>query len=141
MQAKAGEDDEKAEETEKPEVTVVPVAAESAKKTEVTVTDNYIAEDEVCAAIGDDDDPFVKELKEECEQEVLAAKKEKEDYWEEQLNKVEKGIAELPEEAAKESTEAEPMVVASTASSPDAKKAAAEKKDVLEKDVKIDDAP
>lgn len=41
----------------------------------------------------EEDDPFIQELKEECVQEQQAAQKEKENYWEEQLNKVEQGEA------------------------------------------------
>ena len=37
----------------------------------------------------EEDDPFIQELKQECAQEEQAAKKEKENYWEEQLSKVE----------------------------------------------------
>ena len=50
----------------------------------------------------EEDDPFIKELKEECVQEEQAAQKEKENYWEEQLNNVEQGIAEEP--AAEQAT-------------------------------------
>ena len=38
-----------------------------------------------------EEDEFVQELKEECRQEIEAEKKQKENYWEEQLNQVEKG--------------------------------------------------
>lgn len=37
----------------------------------------------------DEEDPFIQELKQECAQEEQAAKEEKENYWEEQLSKVE----------------------------------------------------
>lgn len=134
MEATAGEGDDKPEEAEKNP------GAESAKKAEVTVTDNYVGEAEHCATI-DEDDPFVQELKEECEQEVRAAKKEKEDYWEEQLNKVEKGLATPPAEATEESTAAESMAASSSAGMAELKKKGDGKGDVLKKDVLLDAAP
>jgi hypothetical protein len=102
------------------------------------MTENSVAEDESCASIGDVDDPFIQELKKECELEQAAAKKEKENYWEEQLNKVEKG--EEPAESEEEPATAVAMASASTASPDEATKASAKKKGI-EKDVTIDEAP
>lgn len=89
MQSKAGDGEEKPEdpqvedkEGEAEPSSENPEAAQSAKKEDAQITD-YVAEDESCASIDDVDDPFIQELKKECELEQQVAKKEKENYWEE----------------------------------------------------------